>query len=62
MKTMCYLVYRERSADRLWLADDEKTWTASISDAAQFNDATLAYDVGLREAGLAGIYVLSLMV
>lgn len=36
-------------SDHTWLATSERTWTADYRDAAHFNDALLAHDIGERE-------------
>jgi hypothetical protein len=35
---------------RMWLADDEHSWTNDFHGSASFMDAKLAQDIGEREA------------
>lgn len=44
----CY-VYRP--AQRLFLADDEKTWTPDLFEAAGFAQRELADEIAVRELG-----------
>jgi len=47
--------------DKLWLADDEKTWTDDFSESAGFTTAELANDIAKRECGDAIWYVMACM-
>lgn len=46
---MSFYVYRP--AERLFLADDEKTWTPDFFSAAGFTSRDLADDIAVRELG-----------
>lgn len=46
---MSFYVYRPVA--RVFLADDEKTWTPDFFEAAGFTSRELADDIALRELG-----------
>lgn len=55
LKTTAYYVH---TADGLWLADDEHSFTPEIAEAVCFTSAELAYDVGKRECPDVGFLVM----
>lgn len=46
---MSFYIYR--AIERKFLADDEKSWTASMFEAAGFTSRELADDIAVRELG-----------
>ena len=46
-----YYVMRNEGGVTMWLADDEKTWTAHLYYGAAFTNAKLASDIAKRQLG-----------
>lgn len=59
MTTRSYIVYRPKT--KMFLDEDEKSWTPSVHDAQSFTDAALARDIGVREAPDEEIFVFDIV-
>jgi len=59
MTTLKATAYHVHTADGLWLADDERSFTPNVAEAVCFTSAELAHDVGERECHDVGFLVMA---